>query len=157
MRTFFLLLLVVACDASPLPDGGTSSGTTEAPASTSTPSSSATESSSTSEGFMTEPDDQPASGAPWGFCKASNDCAPQTPYCLLPDPQYQDWGFCTRECNDISACITPPASAAVLMCDKISPISNTFCLLTCQTSDECPSGMSCLPLPNPNAVANVCS
>ena len=102
--------------------------------------------------------DQPTNGKLYAECLEGGDCVSPNACLTVTDNMtmmvYD--GYCTRECATVNDCGVAPAVPAVQKCVPFD-VGLSLCMLECFDSSDCPNGMECTGVTNPNMMSgNYC-
>ena len=149
----------------PVVTTGTPDPSTTAPdPSTTAPDPSTTNMTLTTDGTTTDDPpppppkaNQPTSGL-YENCLEGTECDAPTACLQVTDSMtmmiYD--GFCTLSCANLASCGMAPNAPAVQKCMPFD-VGLNICVLECVTTNDCPTGMICTAVSNPNMTeANIC-
>jgi len=115
---------------------------------------------STTNPMTTDPPnpDQPNGGKLYAECLDPEDCvAPNACLTVTDNMTMMVYdGYCTRICNNVNDCGVAPPAPAVQKCVPFD-VGVNLCMLECFDTTDCPNGMECTAVTNPNmTMGNYC-
>ncbi len=102
--------------------------------------------------------DQPNGGKLYAECLDPEDCvAPNACLTVTDNMTMMVYdGYCTRTCATVNDCGVAPPVPAVQKCVPFD-VNINLCMLECFDSTDCPNGMECTAVTNPNMMdGNYC-